>query len=128
MDHPNIIKIFEFFQDKKHFHIVTELCEGGELFDYIMEQGQITEKIASEIMKQVLSAMVFCHEMNIVHRDLKPENLLLEFKPSSKQPIVIKVIDFGTSSLYSPNKKLTAKFGTPYYVAPEVLREQYNEK
>jgi calcium-dependent protein kinase len=81
LDHPNIIKIYEFYSDKLHYHIVTELCEGGELFDYIMEEGFITEQIAAEIMKQILGAIVFCHANNIVHRDLKPENLLLEFPP-----------------------------------------------
>jgi calcium-dependent protein kinase len=63
-----------------------------------------------------------------VHRDLKPENLLLEAKPAkSASEVHVKVIDFGTSSLFNPKKKLSAKYGTAYYIAPEVLEGNYNE-
>lgn len=107
MDHPNIIRIFEFYEDKNSYHIVTELWEGGELFDYLMELGSVTENVAADIMKQLLSAIRFCHDKNIVHRDLKPENLLLERKAKARRKINIKVIDFGTSSLMKPEQKLT---------------------
>ena len=102
MDHPNIIRIFEFYEDEESYHIVTELWEGGELFDYLTELGSVTENVAADIMKQLISAIRFWHEKNIVHRDLKPENWLLERKPQPRQKINIKVIDFGTSSLVNP--------------------------
>jgi len=78
-------------------------------------------------MKQILSAVVYCHEHNIVHRDLKPENLLLD---SPGKNATIKVIDFGTSRRFNSGRdvKMTQKFGTPYYIAPEVLARNYNEK
>ena len=77
MDHPNILRVFEFFEDKRHFHLVTENCKGGELFDYIVEHRKLTESLAADVMLQLLSAIAHCHEKNVAHRDLKPENLLL---------------------------------------------------
>jgi calcium-dependent protein kinase len=82
---------------------VTELCTGGELFNQIIEEKSLSEKKASRIIRQVLSAIYYCHQHNIVHRDLKPENLLLESKKSDSS---IKVIDFGTSRFFNTNKKM----------------------
>jgi calcium-dependent protein kinase len=78
---------------------VTELCTGGELFDKIQEETSFTEAKAAEIMKQVLSAVVYCHQQKIVHRDLKPENLIYE---SERENSTLKVIDFGTSREFDP--------------------------
>jgi calcium-dependent protein kinase len=128
LDHPNIIKVHEFFQDDKHFFIVTELCNGGELFDRIIKSHHFSERKAAETMEQILSAIVYCHDRQIVHRDLKPENVLYE---SPKPDSPIKVIDFGTSRVFdkdSSNNKMMQKLGTPYYIAPEVLKKQYDEK
>ena len=125
MDHPNIVKLYEVLQDKKRYYLVTELCTGGELFDKLSKDKLMEEKDAANIMKQLLAAIVYCHSKNVVHRDLKPENLLLE---SSEENARIKVIDFGTSQIFNPNKKMTVKIGTPYYIAPEVLSQSYTEK
>ena len=76
-------------------------------------------------MKQILAAICYVHRMGVVHRDLKPENLLLESKSDTAS---IKIIDFGTSALYDPKKKLKTAQGTPYYTAPEVVKGSYNEK
>ena len=76
-------------------------------------------------MKQVFSAINYCHQQNIVHRDLKPENLLLD---SEAPGSLIKVIDFGTSQVFDPNSKMNQTYGTPYYIAPEILKGEYNEK
>ena len=78
LDHPNIIKMFEFFEDNKRYYIVTEICKGGELFDEIINRKRLTEKETSVLMKQVLSCISYCHQNYIMHRDLKPENILLE--------------------------------------------------
>jgi len=78
MDHPNILKLYEFFQDHKRYFLVTELCNGGELFERISNEQYFSEQDAANIIKQVLSAINYCHSRNIVHRDLKPENLLLD--------------------------------------------------
>mmetsp|Transcript_19958 Transcript_19958/g.19999 ORF Transcript_19958/g.19999 Transcript_19958/m.19999 type:complete len:183 (-) Transcript_19958:838-1386(-) len=124
-DHPNIVKLYEFFEDEEHYHLVTEHVKGGELFDYIIKSKMLSEKIAAHFMIQLLSAVLYCHTNNIVHRDLKPENLLLETQANDAN---LKVIDFGTSAIFEPCKNLTQKYGTAYYIAPEVLRKDYNEK
>lgn len=96
-DHPNILKLYEFFQDQKRYFMVTELCNGGELFDKIAEEQYFNEKDAAKIIKQILSAVNYCHQRNIVHRDLKPENLLMN--RDIKDP-KITIIDFGTSGMF----------------------------
>jgi len=68
LDHPNILKIFEFYQDKKNYYLIIELCTGGELFDKIIEQGSFSEKEASYVMKQLLGAVYYAHSRNIAHR------------------------------------------------------------
>merc|ERR1712118_521298 len=83
------------------------------------------EKKAGETLKQILSAIVYCHDNKIVHRDLKPENILYE---SSKADSILKVIDFGTSRSFGPDRKMAQRLGTPYYIAPEVLDKRYDEK
>ena len=113
LDHPNIVKIYEFYQDKLNFYLITEYIGGGELFDKITKIKCFTESEAAKIMRQLLSAVVYCHNHKIVHRDLKPENLLLESKDSDN----IKVIDFGTSRVFDPNVKMSHKYGTvSYYI------------
>ena len=78
LDHPNIVKMYEFFEDEKRYDIVTEICKGGELFDEIINRGKFTERDAAILMKQLLMCVNYCHKNNVVHRDLKPENILLE--------------------------------------------------
>jgi len=125
LDHPNILKMYEFFEDEKRYYIVTDICKGGELFDEIVARGKFTEVDASMLMKQVLGCINYCHSNKIVHRDLKPENILLE---QNKEFDQIKIIDFGTSLVFDENKKLDEKLGTPYYIAPEVLAKNYGAK
>jgi len=124
LDHPNIIKMFEFFEDEKRYYLVTEICKGGELFDEIINRGKFTERDAAVLIKQLLMCINYCHKKNIVHRDLKPENILLE---ANKEFDQIKIIDFGTSVVLDNGKFLEEKLGTPYYIAPEVLNKKYNQ-
>lgn len=129
LDHPNILKVYEYYNTDKRLFIISELCTGGELFDKIVERKYFSEKQAAHIMKQILSAVYFCHLNNVIHRDLKPENILIEtLEERDELFFSIKVIDFGTSSIYSKNKMLQEKTGTAYYIAPEVLKNSYNEK
>jgi len=90
-----------------------------------MSLKSFSEKQAALTMKQILSAVFYCHQHNIVHRDLKPENILYE---SKKEDALLKIIDFGTSKQFEANSKMNQKFGTAYYIAPEVLKRKYNEK
>ena len=129
LDHPNIIKVFEFYNDKSEFFIISEICEGGELFDKIVKLKKFTERNAANVMKQILSAIQFCHKNQIIHRDLKPENILIEDKDINNSNFcLIKVIDFGTAEIFKKNTLLSKQIGTPYYIAPEVLNNLYNEK
>jgi calcium-dependent protein kinase len=125
MDHPSIMRLYEFYEDKHNYYLATEQCTGGELFDYIIEQGKLSEAQAAKIMKQVLGAVSYCHSHGIVHRDLKPENLLRETQEADSN---IKVIDFGESALMTPGERLSSMLGTAYYIAPEVLTTSYSEK
>lgn len=125
LDHPNIMKLLEFYEDARNYHLVTELYTGGELFDKIVRQSKFTQHEAAIVMRQVFSGITYCHSMKVVHRDLKPENLLLE---SVEEDAYIKIIDFGTASNFSAGKKMSQVIGTPYYLAPEVLLKKYDEK
>lgn len=125
LDHPNILKVLEFYQNEKYFFIVTEFLEGGELFDRIMEIQSFSEENSTQVMEQVLSAVLYLHKHGFIHRDLKPENIIFETKDVNSK---IKVIDFGTSCAFEKGNKLKKKLGTPYYIAPEVLKRNYDEK
>lgn len=130
LDHPHIVKLYEVFQDNKKMYLVMELCTGGELFDYIVdtvgvESAEFTEMQACTYMTQIMGAMTYMHSHSFVHRDIKPENFLLQNK---ERDAPVKVIDFGLATLIKPGQKLKTKAGTPYYVAPEVLKGSYDEK
>ena len=98
-----------------------EYCRGGELFDRIVASQRFSERLAADIMSQMLSAVKHLHGHGIVHRDLKPENFLMNDTSETSE---VKLIDFGLSKRFSEEQetqKMTTVVGTPYYVAPEVL-------
>ena len=113
LDHPNILKIFDVYEDNTTFSIVTELCVGGELFDRIIACKCFSENKAALYLYQIMSAVLACHEKGIAHRDLKPENILFssEFEESS-----LKIIDFGTSKKMEPNTTLSSLTGTVIFI------------
>ena len=126
LDHPNVIKLYETFEDNRNIYLVMELCTGGELFDRIIELGHLTEHQAAILMQQILRAIYYMHESKIMHRDLKPENFLFLTKDSvEKSPL--KIIDFGLSCRYENGQQMSTKAGTPYYVAPQVLSGKYDQ-
>ena len=118
IDHPNIVRIFNFFPEKEKFYVVLEFAAGGELFDRIVEKTYYDEKEARDLSTILLKTIRFCHDKNIVHRDLKPENLLLA---SKEEDITIKIADFGFAVKSKGPSSLTTQCGTPGYVAPEIL-------
>ena len=133
-DHPNIIKLYEIYQDNFHIDLIMEECKGGELFERIIrnieKHKNYSEKTAAKIFKQLISAIAYCHSQGICHRDLKPENILFL---SEEEDSPIKVIDFGLSKIFGAynniiNNEMTSFVGTAYYVSPEVLQGKYNEK
>jgi len=124
LKHPSIIRLFDVYISKLKIYIVMELMEGGELFDFVVQKGTLSEEEASNIVRKVTSALVYMHEKNIVHRDLKPENLLLKRKPtSSTSDIDVKVIDFGLSKAMEEPVARTF-LGTRGYLAPEMLQRR----
>ena len=125
LKHDNIIKLHSVYEDKATLYIVMEECKGGELFQRIVEKGQYTEHDAAKVAKQLLSALDYMHTVNnVVHCDLKPDNIL--FLDKSDESLV-KIIDFGMSKVLPRLQYLTHLCGTPYYTAPEVIKEKkYN--
>lgn len=97
--HPNIIELYDVYISPDKIYIIMELMEGGELFDYVVQKGTLTEEEASRIVRKVTSALVYMHSKNVIHRDMKPENLLLAHKPRSSHDIEVKIIDFGLSKV-----------------------------
>ena len=127
ISHPNITNVYEIYEDSKKYYIMMELLQGGELFEAITSAGSFTEYSAAKIMRQLLAAVNYLHNNNIVHRDLKPENIMLTSEPKEGN-YEIKLIDFGAARQFIPGKKIKKFIGTSYYIAPEVLKENYDEK
>jgi len=122
LDHPNIIKLHETWETDRICFLITELCEGGELFYHITKRKHLTESQAALIMRQAFYALCYLHNNKICHRDIKPENFLL-YKEDDESHI--KLIDFGLAKRVSRDEVMNAPNGTPYYIAPEVLKGSY---
>ncbi|KAJ9685041.1 hypothetical protein PVL29_017181 [Vitis rotundifolia] len=120
--HPNVISIKGAYEDAVAVHVVMELCKGGELFDRIIQRGHYTERKAAELTRTIVGVVEACHSLGVMHRDLKPENFLLV---NEEEDSLLKTIDFGLSVFFKPGEKFTDVVGSPYYVAPEVLRKRY---
>jgi len=118
--HPHIVELKAVFETADMLYICMELIKGGELYDEIIRRNTFTERDASHIMKQIVSALDYLHDNGIIHRDLKLENLLLVDKNASGKDLIVKLADFGLSRIYRGQVVRTA-CGTPFYVAPEVL-------
>ena len=120
LDHPHIARLFEVYDYKSSYVLILELCEGGELFKMIVTKNT-NEHIAALVTAQLLQVLMYLHAKGIVHRDIKPENMLFESGANT-----MKLIDFGIATKYSGKGPLTARIGTPYYIAPEVLCKHYS--
>ena len=116
-NHPNVILVTEIFESLDSFYSVMEYCEGGELFNYIVEKKRLSEKETSFYYYQIINGLEYIHSLGIVHRDLKPENLLL-----TKEHL-LKIIDFGLSNYFRENETelLSTPCGSPCYASPEMV-------
>ena len=125
--HPNIIKLYDVFENEKFIYIIMEYCAGGDLFSYIEKRGfKLKEERAAEIIHKLCTTVYFLHQYGIVHRDLKPENILMMDDTDTAD---IRLVDFGLGKIIGPGETCTEPFGTFSYVAPEVLQEKpYNFK
>uniref|UniRef100_A0A8C1XM41 non-specific serine/threonine protein kinase n=1 Tax=Cyprinus carpio TaxID=7962 RepID=A0A8C1XM41_CYPCA len=119
--HENIVSLEDIFESQSHLYLVMQLVSGGELFDRIVEKGFYTERDASKLIRQILDAVKYLHDMGIVHRDLKPENLLYY---SMEEDSNIMISDFGLSKIEDSASVMSTACGTPGYVAPEVLAQK----
>lgn len=134
IDHPNIIKLYEYFITEDHYCCVIELAKGFELMETIKHLNFYSEPQAALIMEQLFSCVAYLHSNGIVHRDLKPDNIMME--TSNLGDLNIKLIDFGAAYSYNNSycrkyanqeKKIRLRIGTPYYMAPEVIAGYYDK-
>jgi calcium-dependent protein kinase len=127
LDHPNIVRLEEVYESHSEIYLVQELCLGGELFDRLDEQPDYhyTEAECARLIKQMLCAVRYLHSKGIIHRDLKLENFLFS---STAKDSELKMIDFGLSKHFRYGEIQHEAVGTPYTVAPEVIRGSYDER
>ncbi|KAJ3669131.1 hypothetical protein LUZ60_011081 [Juncus effusus] len=119
---PSIVTLKEACEDEGAVHLVMELCEGGELFDRIVARGHYTERAAAGVVRTIVEVVQLCHKHGVIHRDLKPENFLFANK---KENSPLKAIDFGLSIFFKQGERFSEIVGSPYYMAPEVLKRNY---
>jgi len=127
LDHPNIVEYIGAYEDAKNYYIITELCSGGDLLNHIKvsfhktnKKAQFTEAYAASLIREIIDAVAYCHSKDIVHRDIKPENFV--FKTKDKYSNLI-LIDFGICKKVKENEQYNDFVGTPYYIAPEYLKQ-----
>ena len=126
--HPNIIRLYDIFENIDYIYIIMEYCPGGDLFSYLEQRKfKISEERAAIIMNKICEAVFYFQSyFGVIHRDLKPENVLLT---SSSDDSDIRILDFGLSKISTPNEKCTEPYGTLTYCAPEIiLDEPYNKE
>ena len=132
LDHPNIVKLFEYFCDDDKYYLITEYCKGGDLFDLIKKKKKLSEQSAAYIMFQIFRALIYCHNTHhLVHRDIKPENIVVFGKNDAYDDLYdVKLIDFGISKIFNKVEKNSDNRikGSLNYIAPEVFDGKYNEK
>ncbi|KAL5188662.1 Calcium-dependent protein kinase SK5 [Glycine soja] len=146
-EHAHVVRIEGTYEDSSAVHLVMELCEGGELFDRIVQKGHYSERQAARLIKTIVEVVEACHSLGVMHRDLKPENFLFD---TVDEDAKLKATDFGLSVFYKPvivrstgnafklymplcltqldtfsGESFCDVVGSPYYVAPEVLRKHY---
>uniref|UniRef100_A0A4Y0BHA3 Protein kinase domain-containing protein n=1 Tax=Anopheles funestus TaxID=62324 RepID=A0A4Y0BHA3_ANOFN len=118
LHHAKIAQLYAAYEYDRTFCVMMELVEGGELFDRVLDEKFIlTEKACAIFMRQICDAVAYIHGNNIIHLDMKPENILCLTESGNR----IKIIDFGLAREYDPDNKLQVLFGTPEFVAPEVV-------
>ncbi|KAF7394567.1 hypothetical protein HZH66_007741 [Vespula vulgaris] len=116
VQHPNIIHIYEVFENREKMVLVMEYAAGGELYDYLSERKVLSEQEARRIFRQIATAVFYCHKHKICHRDLKLENILLDQVGNAK------IADFGLSNVFDEQRLLSTFCGSPLYASPEIVK------
>ncbi|KAI1658784.1 Pkinase-domain-containing protein [Daldinia decipiens] len=120
IDHPNIVKLYDIWENRSEIYLVLEYVEQGDLYSYLARSGPLAEDETMYFFRQILDALEYVHSFNICHRDLKPENILLT------KDYRIKITDFGMSAMHQgPNHLLKTACGSPHYAAPELMNRSY---
>ncbi|XP_076032022.1 uncharacterized protein LOC143019926 isoform X4 [Oratosquilla oratoria] len=116
--HPRLIQLYDAFDIGKEMCLILEIVDGGELFErVIVDDFVLTERACAIFIRQICEGVEFIHSKNILHLDMKPENILCVSREGNR----VKICDFGLARKYDPRKKLQVLFGTPEFVAPEVV-------
>ncbi|XP_043984157.1 myosin light chain kinase family member 4 isoform X4 [Gambusia affinis] len=122
LNHANLIQLYAAFESRNDIILVMEYVEGGELFDRIIDENyNLTELDTVLFIRQICEGLQYMHKNYILHLDLKPENILCVSRATNK----IKIIDFGLARRYKPREKLRVNFGTPEFLAPEVINYEF---
>ena len=113
------MRIYELLSDDKFYYIVSEFIKYGELYEFIVKRGGITELEVIKITKQIFLALNYMHQNSIMHRDIKPENILMD----NVDDLYIKLTDFGFSTYFAPGKTQNEVLGSPIYMPPEIVAQ-----
>jgi len=125
-NHPNILRLIETYSTDQKYYLVTEILEGGELFDRIVEKSSYTESEARDLSKMLIQALEYCHLRRVAHRDLKPENILLKYRDDDT---LVTIADFGLARKAPCEDSLKTLCGSPMYLSPEIIkRDRYGTK
>jgi serine/threonine-protein kinase HSL1 (negative regulator of Swe1 kinase) len=119
IEHPNIMKIYDIWENRSEVYLILEYIDQGDLFTFINVKGRLSEEVSVYFFRQIISAISYCHSFNICHRDLKPENILIS------ADLKIKIADFGMAALHQTDThQLATACGSPHYAAPELLKNR----
>ncbi|KAK7418697.1 serine/threonine-protein kinase gin4 [Neonectria magnoliae] len=119
IEHPNIMKLYDIWENRSEVYLILEYIDQGDLFTFINMRGRLSEEVAIYFFRQIISAISYCHSFNICHRDLKPENILIT------ADLQIKIADFGMAALHQTDThQLATACGSPHYAAPELLKNR----
>ncbi|KAI9709965.1 MAG: hypothetical protein M1820_003043 [Bogoriella megaspora] len=116
LEHPNIVRLYDIWENRNELYLIMEYVKGGELFTHIDKNRGLDEDEVVWLFRQIVAALLYCHRLNIHHRDLKPENILID-----PEAHTIKLVDFGMAALQPPGRFLSTPCGSPHYAAPEVV-------
>jgi Ca2+-binding EF-hand superfamily protein len=125
LDHPNICRVFGVYDQASEVTLVLEYCSGGDMYNRLKERKRYSEYEVKWTCSQMLEAVNYLYKQMIVHRDIKLENWLYMNEEDMSS---LRLIDFGFAQLFSQNERMHKAHGTPYYIAPEVIRESYDAK
>ena len=130
LDHPDIVRITEFYNTENSYYLINEYCKYGELYEQV--KNEFSETQIAVMFRQILSGIAYLHSNNIIHRDLKLENILISDIEKSittnEDLFLVKIIDFGTAKIFDKNKMPRAIVGSIYYIAPEVILKKYGKE